>query len=56
MKKLIEALHVIKDECMKHYDNCGDCPMFCEKACVCAVTDLKPNDWEINDEIQRALL
>lgn len=27
MKKLIDALHVIKDECMKHYD-CSQCPMY----------------------------
>ena len=56
MKKLIEALHVIQEECEKHYDNCGNCPMFCECGCCCSVTDLQPHDWKINDEVQKALL
>ena len=56
MKKLIEALHIIKDECNKHLD-CDDCcPMWSDDACVCCVTDLEPTDWKINDEVQKALL
>lgn len=54
MKKLIEALHVIQDECAK-YDDCLGCPMSTEYR-ECLVKDLDPIDWKINDEVQKALL
>ena len=53
MKKLIEALHVIQDECKKT-QNCPDCPLYVDNAC--GVHDLDPCDWKINDEVQKALL
>lgn len=56
MKKLIEALHVVQDECRKHCDACGECPMYDEAEQVCSVTDLKPNYWSINDEAWKVLL
>ena len=60
MKKLIEALHVIQDECKKHIRNdyiieCKDCPLGSENS-VCRIMDIEPYDWKINDEIQKALL
>lgn len=60
MKKLIEALHEIQDECRNHrmecdnYD-CWNCPMGMENGC-CSVTESIPNQWKINDEVQKALL
>lgn len=53
MKKLIEALHVIQDECKKH-DDCECCPLYVNL--VCGVNDLDPDNWKINDEAQKALL
>ena len=55
MKKLIEALYIIQDECKKHRDgHCSECPMSFEG--VCCVYDLKPDSWKINDNAQKALL
>lgn len=54
MKKLIEALHVIQDEC-KRYNDCTNCPMG-TKDFECLLRDLDPCDWKINDEVQKALL
>ena len=60
MKKLIEALHVIQDECNRHYINgqycCKGCPMSCTDGEVCCVSDLVPCHWKINDEVEKALL
>lgn len=55
MKKLIEALHVIQDECEKQKD-CVDCPLSTKEGQFCSVTDLSPDNWKINDEVQKALL
>lgn len=57
MKKLIEALHVIQDECRKYCndDRCGDCPLSSENGMLCNIADI-PNSWKINDEVQKALL
>ena len=60
MKKLIEALHVIQEECEKHHAgygeyDCFNCPMGVEEG-NCAVMDLAPYNWKINDEVQKALL
>ena len=63
MKKLIEALHVIQDECKKHYE-CESCPMHGHGNTRCNVRNSTPNMWKIkNDreqkdlfESQRALL
>lgn len=60
MKKLNEALHVIQDECNKHVNSQGDydcyaCPL-CYVDGHCAVIDLTPDNWKINDEVQKALL
>ena len=55
MKKLIEALHVIQDECDKHPNACNDdCPFYYhDRGCAIAV---KPELWKINDVPQKALL
>lgn len=55
MKKLIEALHVIQEECNKYDKECYDCPLFSEKERCCMVTE-QPDSWKINDEVQKALL
>ena len=58
MKELIDALHVIQDECKKHDEegNCRNCMLFCEDCNSCAVIKHTPDLWEINDRVQRALL
>ena len=58
MEELIKALHVIQDECRKYSakDSCGDCPLSTENGRLCCVTDLIPDQWKINDEVQKALL
>ena len=57
MKKLIEALHVIQDECNKYREDCRSCPMYQEYSSDgCCVKDLEPSFWKINDEVQKALL
>ena len=53
MDKLVEALHVIQDEC-KENEGCRNCPMIVDG--VCGIMDTEPCDWRINDEIQKALL
>ena len=55
MKKLIEALHTIQNECNKYEKaDCEDCPLY---VCGgCAVQDTDPSSWKINDEVQKALL
>ena len=55
MIELVKALHVIQDECKKHED-CDDCPMSMDEIHMCSVTDLSPDNWKINDEVQKALL
>ena len=58
MKELINALHVIQNECKKQdgAGNCENCMLFKEKNGSCAVIEETPDMWEINDNIQRALL
>jgi hypothetical protein len=57
MKELIEALHIIKDECKKHDGSaCGECPMWSDEGNCCCVTDVEPSLWKINDGVQKALL
>lgn len=58
MKELIDALHVIQNECKKHdgEDICLNCPLFDEKFSKCIVIAHTPERWKINDTIQRALL
>ena len=51
MKKLIEALHVIQDECLSH-NECDDCPLY-NKGCQ---VNKHPDTWTINDAPQKALL
>lgn len=53
MKKLIEALHVIQDECKSH-GSCNDCPLYGEEGCK--ITDIEPSCWQINDNLLKALL
>lgn len=56
MKKLIEALHVIQDECNKYPHSCTDeCPFYYKNK-GCTIMREKPNLWKINDEAQKALL
>ena len=57
MKKLIEALHVIQDECKSH-EVCRDCPMYLPLGRYhkwCMFGDSVPEDFNI-DEVQKALL
>jgi hypothetical protein len=57
MKKLIEALHVIQDECKKH-DVCEpSCPLY-KGGCGIKEKNEFPENWKINDdsEVQKALL
>lgn len=56
MKKLIEALHVIQDECNKYEKECFNCPLYSEKEHFCAVAENQPHLWKINDEVLKALL
>ena len=62
MKELIEALHVIQNECNKHKDNlgfydCRKCPLsMMEDMPRCMVKKEFPKNWKINDEVQKALL
>ena len=60
MRELIKALHVIQDECKKHYDDyyCKGCPMSYEdeESRSCNIVDKPPVEWKINDELQKALL
>lgn len=51
MKKLIEALHVIQEECNKR-DDCNKCPFYSNG---CKIHDDYPFDWEI-EESQKVLL
>lgn len=57
MKKLIEALHVIQDECKKHEGDscCEECPLGANKY-SCLVISRLPSTWKINDEARKALL
>lgn len=55
MKKLIEALHVIQEECNKYPNSCTyECPFY-HKDRGCLILQ-KPNFWQINDEVKKALL
>ena len=58
MKELIDALHVIQNECKKHdvEGTCKNCMLFREDGSSCAVTEHTPDIWKINDNVQRALL
>ena len=61
MKKLIEALHVIKDECLSHFDkegnlNCYKCRLSANGGAECLVSHDSPDAWKINDEVPKALL
>lgn len=53
MKKLIEALHVIQEECKK-YTVCSRCPMGTEEG-DCKLRDENPFEWKINKQ-EKALL
>lgn len=53
MKKLIEALHVIQDECTNHY-KCSDCPMFSHNN-ECLFDESNPCDIDI-DEVEVNLM
>jgi len=46
-KKLLDALQTIQDECNKHSGDCKECPMYVTG--VCGVTDLTPDNWDINN-------
>ena len=52
MKKLIEALHVIKDECAKH-ESCRTCPMRTDNSVWgnCIFDNANPCDIDL-DEIE----
>lgn len=57
MKKLIEALQVIRDECAK-YDGCHDCPMYVNHYGIsrkCIFDYHTSEDMHI-DEVKKALL
>ena len=58
MEELIEALHVIKDECKKH-DDCCDCPMFVRRYSTlnesCIFDYVAPLDMDI-DKVRKELL
>ena len=57
MKELIEALHVIQDECKKHRMlHCYECPFWSDNLDACKVIDSEPMLWEINDKAEKALL
>lgn len=47
MKKLIEALHVIQDECKKH-SRCEECPLYTRR-CGLSEPYKSPIFWKIND-------
>ena len=56
MKKLIEALHVIQEECKKH-DGCTNCPMLVRRYNIrkkCIFEGI-PENMDI-DEVEKALL
>lgn len=55
MKKLIDALHIIQEECI-NYINCEDCPMYSEDAKACAVTYVEPAKWIINDYVCKVMI
>ena len=57
MKELIEALHVIQDECNRS-ECCKTCRMCTqiENRIICNVVEKLPEAWKINDEAQKALL
>lgn len=51
MKKLIEALHVIQDECKK-YKDCSECPMFVrhyQHSHKCIFDYVNPEDMDIDE-------
>lgn len=52
MKKLIEALHVIQDECREH-EECKNCPLY-EYGAGCKIKEKYryPYDWKINDNAE----
>ena len=61
MIELIEALHVIQDECESHknkigFHDCKSCPLSNMKVNRCLVGEQFPDYWKINDEVQKALL
>lgn len=58
MKKLIEALHVIQEECEKHGAFCENCPLSksYKDHVECIPRTTNPNHWIINSEVQKALL
>ena len=53
MQKLIEALHVIKEECKKNED-CENCLLSIDS--VCGLQCSSPDNWEVNDKAYKALL
>ena len=61
IKKIVEALKTIKDECYFHTcgtgecEECVDCVLFSNTARVCAVTHLPPDQWEIVNPVVRVL-
>ena len=56
MQKLIESLHFIQYVCNEYSEEeCEKCPLGTGNGC-CRVTETTPNAWNINDEVQKALL
>ena len=61
MRELIEALHVIQNECDSHknnigFHNCEKCPLSSIDCRKCLVGQEFPYKWKINDGVQKALL
>lgn len=57
MKKLIKALHVIKDECEKYDDiTCEKCPFYKAEDEDGCLIKCEPYLWKINDSFTKALL
>lgn len=47
-KEILDALHIIKDECSEH-DSCGEtCPFSIGTSCL--MLKKTPNNWTINDD------
>lgn len=47
-EKILEALHIIKDECDACGSTCEGCPFRLSEQCQ--ITYSSPNSWDINDE------
>lgn len=47
-EKILEALHIIKDECEASGRDCDNCPFYGYEECQ--LTYSPPSNWRINDE------